>query len=92
MKKKESRFAAACRSQRPSFDLSTAALQVNISGEESKEGMSLAEAPELARQIVTLPHIEVQGLMTIAPLVKDPEEARFLEGRLRELERRLQSR
>src|SRR6202007_293873 len=51
-------------------------LQVNIAGEASKEGMSLAEAPELARQIAALPGLKVDGLMTIAPLVHDPEEVR----------------
>lgn len=65
-------------------------LQVNVSGEESKEGISPAEAVELARQIVTtLPHIEVQGLMTIAPLVEDPEETRSVFRGLRELRDRL---
>src|SRR5437588_12647585 len=38
-------------------------LQVNVSGEESKEGMRLDDAPMLARQIAALPDIEVQGLM-----------------------------
>lgn len=51
-------------------------LQVNVAGEASKEGMSLDEAPALARQIVALPHLKVQGLMTIAPLVQDVEELR----------------
>ena len=51
-------------------------LQVNISGEASKEGMTLQETPALARQIAALPALEVQGLMTIAPLARDPEEAR----------------
>jgi pyridoxal phosphate enzyme (YggS family) len=51
-------------------------LQVNVSGEASKEGMSPVETPEVARQILALPHLDVQGLMTIAPLVQDPEEAR----------------
>ena len=60
-------------------------LQVNISGEASKEGMSPAEAPEVARQIAMLPSIEVQGLMTIAPLAQDPEEARPVFRGLREL-------
>jgi PLP dependent protein len=64
-------------------------LQVNISGEASKEGMSPAEVPAVARQIVTLPHIEVQGLMMIAPLVQDPEEARPVFRGLRELRDRL---
>ena len=66
-------------------------LQVNVSGEASKEGMSLAEAPEVARQIIALPHIEVQGLMTIAPLVTDPEEARPVFRGLRSLRDQLRS-
>jgi pyridoxal phosphate enzyme (YggS family) len=64
-------------------------LQVNVSGETSKEGMSLEEAPALARQIIELPHLEVQGLMTIAPLVADAEEVRPVFRGLRELRDRL---
>ena len=64
-------------------------LQVNVSGEESKEGMALANAPALARQIVALPHLEVQGLMTIAPLVQDAEEVRPVFRGLRTLRDRL---
>ena len=66
-------------------------LQVNVSGEASKEGMSLAEAPEVARQIIALPHIEVQGLMTIAPLGADPEEVRPVFRGLRSLRDQLRS-
>jgi PLP dependent protein len=65
-------------------------LQVNVSGEESKEGMPLDEAPMLARQIAALPDIEVQGLMTIAPLVENPEEVRPVFRRLRNLREQLQ--
>ena len=59
-------------------------LQVNVSGVACYEGMPLTEASELARQIVALPHIQVDGLMTIAPLVEDPEQVRpvFREMRL----------
>ena len=64
-------------------------LQVNISGEQSKEGMSEEETPLLARQIVALPHLDVQGLMTVAPLVQDPEEVRPVFRHLRELNERL---
>jgi pyridoxal phosphate enzyme (YggS family) len=64
-------------------------LQVNVAGEESKEGMSPAEAPVLARQIAALPALEVQGLMTIAPLVEDPEEVRMVFRGLRDLRERL---
>lgn len=64
-------------------------LQVNISGEESKEGMTPAEALTLASQIVSLPHLDVEGLMTIAPLVEDAEEVRPVFRGLRELRDRL---
>ena len=66
-------------------------LQVNVSGEASKEGMSLAEVPELTRQIVDLPDIQVDGLMTIAPLVEDPEQVRPEFRKLRDLRDQLRS-
>ena len=66
-------------------------LQINVSGEASKEGMPLAETTELARQIVALPHIHVDGLMTIAPLVEDPEQVRPVFRELRLLRDRLRA-
>ena len=47
--------------------------------------MSPVETPEVARQILALPHLEVQGLMTIAPLVENPEEVRPVFRELRTL-------
>jgi pyridoxal phosphate enzyme (YggS family) len=66
-------------------------LQVNVSGEASKEGIALADAPAVARQIVALPQLEVQGLMTIAPLVQNAEEVRPVFRGLRELRDRLRN-
>ena len=60
-------------------------LQVNISGEESKEGMTVEETLALAPQIVALPQLDVQGLMTVAPQVQNPEEVRPVFRALREL-------
>jgi pyridoxal phosphate enzyme (YggS family) len=60
-------------------------LQVNVSGEANKEGMTPEETPGLARQIAALPALEIQGLMTIAPLAHDPEEARPSFRGLRQL-------
>jgi len=60
-------------------------LQVNISGEGTKSGFSVAELPKALEEIARLPGIEVKGLMTIAPMVKDPEEVRHIFRRLREL-------
>jgi len=66
-------------------------LQVNVSGEASKEGVSSAETPALARQVVALPHLQVEGLMTMAPLVEDPEKVRFVFRELRLLRDRLRA-
>ncbi len=66
-------------------------LQINVSGETSKEGISLAGTPELARQVVALPHIQVEGLMTIAPLVEDPEQVRPVFRTLRLLRDQLRA-
>ncbi len=60
-------------------------LQINISGEASKEGIAPEETFAIARQIVALPQLDVQGLMTIAPLVTDAEEVRPVFRRLRQL-------
>jgi pyridoxal phosphate enzyme (YggS family) len=65
-------------------------LEVNVAGEASKEGMALAEAPAIARQIVALPALDVQGLMTVAPFVEDAEEVRPVFRELRLLRERLQ--
>ncbi len=66
-------------------------LEVNVSGEESKEGMAPSELRAQARQIVALPHLDVQGLMTIAPLVENAEEVRPVFRALRELRDRLRN-
>ena len=66
-------------------------LQVNVSGEASKEGIPLAESQELARQIAALPHIHVDGLMTIAPLAEDPEQVRPVFRELRLLRDKLRA-
>jgi len=51
-------------------------LQVNVSGEESKFGISPADVPDFLRKAAAFKNIKVKGLMTIAPLVDDPEEVR----------------
>ncbi|GAC1565762.1 MAG: YggS family pyridoxal phosphate-dependent enzyme [Ktedonobacteraceae bacterium] len=58
-------------------------LQVNVSGEASKDGVPPSAVLELARLIAALPHLRVEGLMTIAPLVQNPEEARPVFRQLR---------
>ncbi|MBA3824148.1 MAG: YggS family pyridoxal phosphate-dependent enzyme [Ktedonobacterales bacterium] len=60
-------------------------VQVNVAGEASKHGVSLAEALPLARAINELPHLRGAGLMTVAPIVTDLADVRPIFRRLREL-------
>lgn len=60
-------------------------LQVNVSGEESKEGIPVAALSCVAERVNLLPNLQVNGLMTIAPLADDPEAARPVFCRLRQL-------
>ena len=68
-------------------------LEVNVSGEESKYGFRLERWEEdeeqrgaffaVVREMLALPNVRVCGLMTMAPIVPDPEEARPVFRRLR---------
>ncbi|HHY59177.1 MAG TPA: YggS family pyridoxal phosphate-dependent enzyme [Clostridia bacterium] len=51
-------------------------LQVNIAEEETKFGLRRQEVIPFLEKIIPLSHLQVRGLMTIAPLVEDPEEVR----------------
>lgn len=62
-------------------------VQVNISGEKSKFGLSEKELPDFLEAMRDFPRVRVEGLMTMAPRVEDPEEVRPLFRRLRELRR-----
>ncbi|MCL5996655.1 MAG: YggS family pyridoxal phosphate-dependent enzyme [Chloroflexi bacterium] len=76
-------------------------LECNISGEAAKSGFNISDwehEPAVfeaftreVEQIIALPHVSVRGLMTMAPIVQTPEQARpffaslrLLRGRLRE--------
>jgi len=60
-------------------------LEVNVAGEEQKGGVAPDEAPALASRIAALPHVDLAGLMTMAPLVDDAEETRPVFAATREL-------
>ncbi|WP_413483590.1 YggS family pyridoxal phosphate-dependent enzyme [Morganella psychrotolerans] len=47
-------------------------IQINISDENSKSGITLAELPALAEQISALPNIRLRGLMAIPAPESDP--------------------
>ncbi len=60
-------------------------LEVNVAEEETKFGFRTGEVEEAARQIAKLPHVHIQGLMTIAPFVENSEENRGVFQKLFDL-------
>ncbi len=60
-------------------------VEVNVSEEKTKHGTAVAAASYLIEHIRSMPNIRVVGLMTMAPLTNDPEQARPHFVRLREL-------
>lgn len=60
-------------------------IQVNCSNEPQKFGVAVGAALHLVELMSTLRNIRAAGLMTMAPAVKDPEQARAAFVRLREL-------
>lgn len=64
-------------------------VQVNIGNEAQKSGVKSNETAELLRNLNELPRIRVCGLMTMPPLVEDPELSRPHFAGLRLLSERL---
>jgi pyridoxal phosphate enzyme (YggS family) len=64
-------------------------LQVNTSGEESKFGLRPESLMETFLVVKALKNVSIKGLMTIAPLVDDPEKVRLYFRRLKELRDRV---
>lgn len=60
-------------------------VQVNISEEGSKSGLSLNEVEDFVERLVEFDKIRVIGLMAMAPLTEDKEAIRSMFKRLREL-------
>ncbi|HEY9148788.1 MAG TPA: YggS family pyridoxal phosphate-dependent enzyme [Gammaproteobacteria bacterium] len=59
-------------------------LQVNISGEQSKSGVSLAELAQLAHEVARLPHVRLRGLMAIPAPADNFEQQRLPFAQLRQ--------
>ncbi len=86
------KIAERLSSQRPAhFPPLQICLQVNISGEESKSGVSPDQAGELALAVSTLPRIQLRGLMAIPAPGNDIERQRRPFAQLRQLLDRLNS-
>lgn len=60
-------------------------IEVNVAGEESKFGVSIEDTLSLVEQVAKLPNIIINGLMTIAPFVENPEENREFFKQLKKL-------
>lgn len=90
------RLARAIETEIPSSDRRVPVLlEVNVSGEASKYGWQAPDWQHSAttraalwedvRQVLALPELRVHGLMTMAPLVADPEQVRPVFAALRAL-------
>lgn len=64
-------------------------LQVNVSGEASKSGVTPAELPALAQAVSRLPHLTLRGLMAIPEPVQIEQEQRKPFAQLRLLQQEL---
>jgi pyridoxal phosphate enzyme (YggS family) len=51
-------------------------LEINSAREEQKSGILPEDALEVIKSVSALPNLSVQGLMTMGPLLDDPEEIR----------------
>ncbi|HBT20095.1 MAG TPA: YggS family pyridoxal phosphate-dependent enzyme [Peptococcaceae bacterium] len=68
-------------------------VQVNVSGEETKHGVSLEKAiPFVTTVAEKYPNINIKGLMTIAPIADDPEKVRPYFRKLRLLSQSIEER
>ncbi len=67
--------------------------QVNVSGEEAKYGVSEGEVEALLEAAArTEGRVCARGFMTLAPLVEDPEDVRYVFAKLRAIRDRLSPR
>ncbi|WNC12807.1 YggS family pyridoxal phosphate-dependent enzyme [Brevibacillus brevis] len=64
-------------------------LQLNISGEETKFGLSPNDVLAFLRETSNMKHIKIVGLMTMAPVVENVEEARPVFRGLHEWKERI---
>lgn len=64
-------------------------VQINISGEESKSGVSKDQAEELIHEVLEFPHLKTRGLMTVPPFFESPDLARPYFKALRELKEKI---
>lgn len=65
-------------------------LEVNVAGESSKFGFSPDRLRKQMEELLGFGRLQIEGLMTMAPLAPDPENSRRYFAQLRELRNSLQ--
>lgn len=60
-------------------------IEVNVAKEDTKFGVMPEEVVDIVKEISKLPNVVVEGLMTIAPYVENPEENRPIFRELKKL-------
>ena len=60
-------------------------IQVNLGAEPQKSGISPTDLVALLLRLSDLPHIKIQGLMTIPPICETPEKAKIYFHHLRKV-------
>ena len=60
-------------------------IEVHLSDETTKSGVSEVDLPALAESVSTFPNLQLRGLMTIPPFFDQPEQVRPFFRRLAEL-------
>ncbi|MEW6666030.1 MAG: YggS family pyridoxal phosphate-dependent enzyme [Thermodesulfobacteriota bacterium] len=66
-------------------------IEVNSGAEEQKAGVMPEQAADLIREISTLRHVKIMGLMTMGPLSGDAEESRPYFRKTREIFERVKA-
>jgi pyridoxal phosphate enzyme (YggS family) len=80
---------SACRRIQAADGDTRCLLQVNVAGEDTKSGLEPPQLDAFLDEVAGLDRVVFQGLMTMPPLVDDPDQARPWFAALRELRDRL---
>ena len=60
-------------------------IQLNISNEETKFGIDIEALKEMLNEMKDMKHIRIKGLMTMAPYYDNPEEARWIFRKMKDI-------
>lgn len=77
--------------QKRSMSVVNCFVQVNVSGEESKHGLTVEEAIPFIQGLEGFPNIRVVGLMTMAPLDANEQEIREVFRSLKSLQVKIEA-